>query len=166
MFDDGVVGHAADSVKSGDGAVDGFGGEVAEGECLVFGKAGGAELLVWAVEELLRGGMGSRACGFEGHRGREGFNHAAVDGGGGFAVELLVDDGLDERFEGGLGAGDAQLEGAGSLDELAEFGIAGGEFAAGEGVVVAGRAWVVAMVRHAFDDIAGMCGVGERESAD
>src|SRR5258708_4237653 len=31
---------------------DGFGGEVAEGEHLVFGEAGGAELFVGAVEEL------------------------------------------------------------------------------------------------------------------
>ena len=53
-----------------------------------------------------------------------------MDGGGGFAVELLVDDGLDEGFEGGLGAGDAHGEGAGALDEAAELGVGGGEFAA------------------------------------
>ncbi len=45
--------------RVGDGAIDGFGGEVAEGEHLVFGEAGGAELLVGAVEEMLRGGMGA-----------------------------------------------------------------------------------------------------------
>ena len=95
VFDDGFVGHAADLDESGDGAVDGFGGEVAEGEHLVFGEAGGAELLVGAVEEMLRGGMGSGACGFEGENGGEGFEEPAVDGGGGFAVELLVDDGFD-----------------------------------------------------------------------
>ena len=49
-----------------------------------------------------------------------------MDGGGGFAVELLVDDGFDEGFEGGLGAGYAHGEGAGAYDELAEFGIGGG----------------------------------------
>jgi hypothetical protein len=46
-----------------------------------------------------------------------------MDGGGGFAVELLVDDRFDEGFKGRLGAGDAHGEGAGTLDELAEFGI-------------------------------------------
>ena len=128
VFDDGFVGHAADVGEGGDGAVDGFGGEVAEGEHLVFGEAGGAELLVGAVEEVLRGGMGCGAWA-EGHDGGEAFEQAAVDGGGGFAVELLIDDGFDEGFEGGLGAGDAHGEGAGALDELAEFGIGGGEFA-------------------------------------
>ena len=100
MFDDGFVGHATDVFEIGDGAVDGLGGEIAEGEHLVFGEAGGAELFVGAFEELLRGGVGSGACGFECHGGREGFNHAAVDGGGGFAVELLVDDGFDKCFKG------------------------------------------------------------------
>jgi hypothetical protein len=55
------------------------------------------------------------------------FEQAAVDGGGGLAVELLVDDGFDQRLEGGLGAGDAHGEGAGALDEAAEFGVGGGE---------------------------------------
>ena len=95
VFDDGFVGHAADVLEVGDGAVDGFRGEIAEGEHLVLGKTGGAKLLVGAFEELLRSGVGSGACGFECHGGREGFNHAAVDGGGSFAVELLVDDGFD-----------------------------------------------------------------------
>jgi hypothetical protein len=56
-----------------------------------------------------------------------------VDGGGGFAVELLVDDGFKQRLEGRLRAGDAQGEGAGALDEAAEFGIGGGELADGGG---------------------------------
>ncbi len=70
--------------------------------------------------------MGSCACGFERHGGREGFNHAAMDGGGGFAVELLIDDGFNEGFEGGLGTGNAHGERAGAFDEFAEFGIGGG----------------------------------------
>jgi hypothetical protein len=41
-------------------------------------------------------------------------------------VELLIDDGFDEGFEGGLGAGDAHGEGAGAFDEVAEPGIGGG----------------------------------------
>ncbi len=36
VLDDGLVGHAADVFEVGDGAVEGFGGEVAEGEGLVF----------------------------------------------------------------------------------------------------------------------------------
>ena len=112
------------------------------------GEASGAELLVGAVEELLRGGMGAGACGFEGHRGREGFNHAAMDGGGGFAVKLLIDDALDEGFEGRLCACDAQSEWPCTFDEFTELGIVRCEFATGESAVVAWRAWIVAMMRH------------------
>jgi len=53
VLDDGLVGHAADAGQRGDGAVEGFGGEVAQGERLVGGEAGGAELGVGAVEDLL-----------------------------------------------------------------------------------------------------------------
>ena len=66
VFDDGFVGHAADVGESGDGAVDGLGGEVAEGEHLVFREAGGAELLVGAVEEVLRGGVVADAADRDG----------------------------------------------------------------------------------------------------
>ncbi len=69
--------------------------------------------------------MGSGACGFECQYGREGFEETAMDGGGCFAVELLVDDGFDESLKGGLGAGDPHGEGAGALDELAELEIGG-----------------------------------------
>jgi hypothetical protein len=145
---DGFVGHATDLNESGDGAVDGFGGEVAEGEHLVFGEAGGAELLVGAVEEMLGGGVGSGACGFECQYGREGFEKTAMDGGGGFAVELLIDDGFDEGFEGRLGAGDAHGEGAGSLDELAEFGIGERKIRNGFRSIIAGRTWTAERARH------------------
>ena len=74
----------------------------------------------------LRGGTGSGACGFECQYGGEGFEETAMDGGGGFAVELLIDDGFDEGFERGLAAGYAHGEGAGALDELAEFWVGGG----------------------------------------
>ena len=131
MLDDGFVGHAADLGESGNGAVEGFGGEVAEGEGFVFGEAGGAELLVGAVEEVLGAGVIADAADVV-----EGFEQAAVDGGGGLAVELLVDDGFGEGFEGGLGAGEFHGEEADAGDELAEFGIGGGEFAEGESGVV------------------------------
>ena len=52
---------------------------------------------------------------------------------------------FDQRFEGRLRAGDAHGEGAGAGDELAEFGVGGGEVREGcDGVV--GR-------------LAGSCGV-------
>ena len=71
-----------------------------------------------------------------------------MDGGGGFAVELLVDDGFKQRLEGRLRAGDAQGEGAGALDEAAEFGIGSGEVREGGGGVVAGRARIVLGAGH------------------
>lgn len=95
-----VVGHAADAGEGGDGAVEGFGGEVAEGEGLVAGEAGGAELLVGTIEEVLGGGVAANAAD-----GVEAFKEAAVNGGGSLAVELLVDDGFGEGFKGGLRAG-------------------------------------------------------------
>src|ERR1700722_2935773 len=78
----------------------------------------------------------------------EAFEHAAMDGGSGFAVQLLIDDAFDEGFEGRLGAGNAELEGAGAFDEFAEFGIAGCELAAGESAVIARRARIVTVMRH------------------
>lgn len=148
MFDDGFVGHAADVFEIGDGAVDGLCGEIAEGEHLVFGEAGSAELLVGAVEEVLRAGMVWFSVGGDAADVVEAFDHAAMDGGGGFAVELLIDDGFDERFEWGLRAGYAEFEGACAFDEFAESGIGGGEFATGESEVIARRAWIIAVMRH------------------
>jgi len=89
-----------------------------------------------------------RCLRLRGHRGREGFNHSAMDGGCGFAVQLLIDDGFDEGFEGRLRTGDTHGEGAGTFDELAEFRVCGGEFAAGESVVVARQTWAVERTRH------------------
>ena len=57
---------------------------------------------------------------------------------GGFAVELLIDDGFDEGLEGGLGAGEAEGEGARALNEAGEFGVCGGERCDGS-VGVVGR---------------------------
>jgi hypothetical protein len=52
-------------------------------------------------------------------------------------MELLVDDGFEERLEGRVLALEFELEGAGAFDELAEFGIGCSEFAAGFGGGVA-----------------------------
>src|SRR5438445_307252 len=92
--------------------------------------------------------MSSVAWGFEGEDGGEGFEEAAMNGGRGFAVKLLIDDGLDECFEGGLGAGYAHSEGAGALDELAEFGIGGREVGYSFCRVIAGRTRTVEGTRH------------------
>ena len=53
VLDDCFVRHAADARKSGDGAIDGLCGEVAEGEGLVVREARSAELFVGAVEKVL-----------------------------------------------------------------------------------------------------------------
>ncbi len=59
-----------------------------------------------------------------------------MDAGGGFAVELLVDDRLSEGFEGGLLGGQAEGEGAGFGDEFGQFGVGGGERGGSLGGVV------------------------------
>ncbi len=122
VLDDLVVREAADLGEGGDGAVDGFCGEVAEGEAFVVREAGGAELFVGGFEEVYGGGMLAEA----GDRS-EAFDEAGVDGGGGFAVKLLVEDGADERLEGRLGLGEAEVEGSGAGDEATEFGVGGRE---------------------------------------
>jgi hypothetical protein len=71
-----------DGFQGGDGAVEGFGGEVAESLDLVETDSGGAKELVWSVEEELWRGVVVAVEGAE----------AAVNGGGGLAVELLVND--------------------------------------------------------------------------
>jgi len=151
VLDDVVVGHATDTGEGGDGSVEGFGGEIAEGEGFIAGEAGGAELLVGAVEEVLGGGVGADSAD-----GCEGLDEAAVDGGGGFAVELLVDDGLGEGFKGRLGTGEFEGEGASPLDEAAEFGIGSGERVEGGFGVVAGRPGASGMrTWHGGDDTSG-----------
>ena len=107
------------------------------------GEAGGTERCsLGAVEDVLGGEV------LVGGEGVEAFEEAAVNGGGRFTVELLVDDALGECFKRGLGAGDPHDEGAGALDEATEFGVGGGELAAGEGEVVAGWTQGVARSRH------------------
>jgi hypothetical protein len=149
VLDDGFVGHATDTGEGGYGAVEGFGGQVAEGEGLVVGEAGGTELFVGAIEKVLGGEV------FVGGGGVEAFEQAAVNGCCCFAVKLLIDDAFNERFEGGLGAGDAELEGTGVPDEFAQFRVGCGEFAQGLRGVVAGGSRRVERTRHDTDGIAG-----------
>jgi hypothetical protein len=149
VFDDGFVGHATDAREGGYGAIEGFGGEVAEGEGFVVGEAGGAELLVGAVEKVLSGGVDADA----GDR-VEALEQAAVDGCGGLAVELLIDDAFDKGFKWGLRAGHAEGEGSGALDELTEFGVGGGELFACESCVVARWPWAGEWAGHGVHGIA------------
>jgi hypothetical protein len=53
----------------------------------------------------------------------EGGEQAFEDGGCGFAVELLIDDGLEQGLEGGVLALEFEGKGADAVDELAEFGV-------------------------------------------
>ena len=63
--------------------------------------------------------------------------HAPVDGGRGLAVQLLIDDGLDQRLKGGLCAPYLHGEGAGTDDEFAQLRVSCGELLASEGKVIA-----------------------------
>jgi len=123
VVDDGLVIHPTDLRQGRNGAVEGFGGEVAEGEGLGGGESGGAELLGGDFEDLLGGGVDG---GERGH-GLEAGDEAGVDGGGGSAVELLIDDGFGEGLEGGLVGGEAEGGWAGAGDEPGELGVDGGE---------------------------------------
>jgi hypothetical protein len=72
----------------GHGAIEGAGGQVAQRLDLVAGNAGGAERLVRRVEQELRRGIAAKVLA-----------HAAVNGGRGLAVQLLVENGFEQRLE-------------------------------------------------------------------
>ncbi len=113
-LDDVGVGHFANGGVRGHGAVEGAGGQVAQRLDLVAGDAGGAQGLVGRVEQKLRRGIAAKILA-----------HAAVDGGRGLAVQLLVEDRLEQRLEGRGRGIEAQGEGAGAIDERGELGVAG-----------------------------------------
>jgi hypothetical protein len=83
--------------------------------------------------------------------GVERSEQSGVDGGGGLAVELLVDDGLGEGFEGGLLGGEAHGERAGAGDERGEFGVGGREVRDGVGGRVRELAAALGRVGHRWD---------------
>jgi len=93
-----------------------------------------------------------------GHVGELGkaVQQTGVDGGCGFAMELLVDDGFGEGLKRALFWRNAQLKGADAGDELGEFGVSGGECSEGCGCVV-WRSLSAGGVRagHGEDDTAG-----------
>ena len=132
VVNDGLVIHATNAGEGGDGAVESFGGEVAEGEGLIGGEASGAEFRCGDVEDLFGSGVDGRERG----HGLEAGDQAGMNRGGGFAVELLIDDGFGEGFEGGLAGGEARGEGTDAGDEPGEFGVCGGEVGDGLGGVV------------------------------
>lgn len=72
-----------------------------------------------------------------------------MDGGGGLAVQLLVDDGLGEGLKGGLTAGQAHGEWPGASDEFAQFGVGCGERGNGGGSVI-GQLAGLGRVRHGY----------------
>ena len=57
VLNHGLVRHAADLGQRGDGAVERLGGQVTQRERLVMREAGGAQLLIRAVEQVLRLGV-------------------------------------------------------------------------------------------------------------
>ena len=136
VLDDFGVGHFADGCVSGDGAVECAGGKIAESLDLVAGDAGGAERLIGRVEEELGGGIAAEVLA-----------DAAMNGGCGFAVQLLVEDGLQQGFEGRGRGVEAERKGAGAVDERGEFGVGGLEM--GDGFVgVEGKFAAAAVVNH------------------
>ena len=90
--------------------------------------------------------------------GIEAFDEALVDGGGGFAVELLIDDGLGEGLKRGLLRGDAHGQGANAGDKFGEFEVSGRERGDGSSGVIR-RALSAGGVRagHEEDDTAVIC---------
>jgi len=86
---------------------------------------------------VLRGGMRSESGLRPGFA--EGLQQTAMNGGGGLAVQLLIDDRLHQGLKRRLRAGDAQPEGAGALDQAAQPGVRGCKLLQGLRNVVAGR---------------------------
>src|ERR1700761_88816 len=95
VLDDVLVRHLLDHGECGNGSVEGFGGEIAEGEHLVFREASRAELFVGAIEQMLRRGVDAETA-----ERLEAGEETSVDGRGGLAVKLLIDDGLGQGLEG------------------------------------------------------------------
>ena len=149
MLDDLGVGHAPDARQRGHCAVEGPGGEVADGERLIVREAGLAELLVRRVKQVLRGGV---RCGMHEIAGQPRLSEAAkqfgVDRGGGFAVQLLVDDGFEQSFKGREGAGQFQRERSCPLDQPAQPGVGLRELPESEGGIVSRGTRTLESSRH------------------
>ena len=90
-------------------------------------QASRAELNSRAVEQVLGQGMRRVAVGAEAAEGLKAGDHARMNAGGRFAVELLIDDGFNESLKGRLGRGEAKRERSGTFNEPGEFGVGGRE---------------------------------------
>ena len=86
------------------------GGQVAQGLDLVAGDAGGAKRLVGGVEQELGCGIAAEVLA-----------HATMDGGRGLAVQLLVEDRLEQRLEGRGRGIEPHREWSDALDQRGEF---------------------------------------------
>lgn len=150
-LDDFRVGHAADGDEGGNGAVEGLRGEIAEGFGLGGGEAAGAEHVVGRLKQVFRSGMELA------ERGEQAFEN----GRGRLAVELLINDGFEQRLKGRVLAFELQGEGSGALDEVAEFRVGGGEVAAGLLSVVADGA---SSVGHGEDRVQRIAESGQDAS--
>ena len=80
-----------------------------------------------------------------------------MDGSGGLAVQLLVEDGFEQRLERRRQRVEPEGEGPGAIDEDAEFGVAGAKV--GEGfVAVEGKLAGAAVVDHGISLRANFAG--------
>ena len=116
--DDFLVVQLGDVAGGRDGAVQGLGGDVADGGDLGEREAARADLGVGDAGQIFRAGKPPA--------GKE-FFEAGEDGVGGGAVQLLVGDGLDEGLERRATGLRLEFAGAGLADEPAHDGIHGGE---------------------------------------
>ena len=83
---------------------------------LVAGDAGGAQRLIRRVEQQLRRRVAAKVLA-----------HPAMDGGRGLAVQLLVEDRLQQRLEGRRRGIEPERERAGAVDQRAQFGVGGAQ---------------------------------------
>jgi len=137
VLDDGLIGHAAYPCQRRNRAVKSLRGQIAQCQTLVMREAGGAQLFIGTVEQVLGIGMGETLRLAEGLEARE---QATMNGGSRLAVQLLIDDRFHESLKGRLRAGDPKREGTGAFDQLSQLWIACGEFPAGKSVEDAERA--------------------------
>jgi len=111
-FDDVGIGHFEDGCVGWHCSVDGAGGKVSERFDLVARNAAGAEWFVGRVEQEL-------GCWVAAEK----LADPAMDGGGGFAVQLLVKDGFKQRLKERRRSIDAESEWADAMDECGELEI-------------------------------------------
>ena len=87
VLDDGFVAHRADFAQAGDGAVQGFGRQVAQGEGLVVRQTRHAQLLVGGLQQVRRRGVRARFEAFERDHIGKARKQLGVDGRRGLAVQ-------------------------------------------------------------------------------